>query len=101
MRKTKQVVFGADDEDILFHLRTSDCKFSTYVKKLIRQDMYAANNNPTEALESRLEELINLVSNGAAVAPTVHVEPKTETVATEAQKQIIKGVLGKFASQGK
>ena len=67
-RNIKPISFSKADEDILDYLDTIDDKFSTYVKKLIRQDMYR-NGQDTEVKEliktiNKLLDSGNLSING-------------------------------------
>lgn len=55
-RNIKPISFSKADEDILDYLDTIDDKFSTYVKKLIRQDMYRKGQ------DTEVRELIKVIN---------------------------------------
>lgn len=55
-RNIKPISFSKADEDILDYLDTIDDKFSTYIKKLIRQDMYRTGQ------DTEVKELIKTIN---------------------------------------
>ena len=63
-RNLKNVSFGTKDEDIINYLDTLDIKFSTYVKRLIRQDMTKSTQaqNSEQSQTSDLKELVKTLN---------------------------------------
>lgn len=94
-RNIKPISFSKADKDILDYLDTIDDKFSTYVKKLIRQDMYR-NGQDTEVKEliktiNKLLDSGNLSINGGSGNSNTTDKPPV----SKRQTSAIGSILGK------
>lgn len=95
-RNIKPVSFGKQDDDILEYIETLDVKFGTYVKKLIRQDMY--NKNQNDEIRELVKTINTLLSSGnikvAQGTPDTQDAPEKSKV-SDAQKSSIMNILNK------
>lgn len=95
-RYLKNVSFGKSDEDIVEYLDTIDDKFSTYVKRLIRQDMTKTSQ------DSDVKELIKtinkLLDSGSI---SINKNANDETTATKDENKppiITKGQMSAISN---
>lgn len=89
-RYLKPVSFGASDTDILEYIDTLDEKFSSYVKRLIRQDMMDIKKD-SDVMEL-LKGISNMMSSGVQFKSPVD-DAVTKPSVDDNQKSAIANIL--------